>query len=84
MHDQGLWLPIGVELVIVGVIAAKSRIPTFGLALLVAFAALTWFNMTSPIQASYISQFALIVFLSWLVYIWLVRAIFRRRPKAKS
>ena len=82
LYDSGTLLSIGVELLAVGIVAARFRIHTFVLALIVAAIALTWFNATSPFRASYLSEFSLTVFLSWLIYIWLVRLIFRRSPKA--
>jgi len=72
-----------VEMLIVGIIAVKVReIPTLLFGVIMAIIAITMFNFSSPFSASYLSPLAITAFLSWLVYIWLLRLCFR--PKLKN
>jgi ABC-type dipeptide/oligopeptide/nickel transport system permease subunit len=84
MYDQAFWLSTILELGAVGIVSAKVKIPTVILALVVTFIAITWFNFQSPITASYFSQFSIMAFVSWLVYIWLVRCFFSPFRKRQS
>src|ERR1700681_183102 len=79
-----LWLVA--ELVIVGVIAARLRIRAILLAVLVAAGSIYWVNLTSPfrwLHVSYFSPLAITSFISWLIFIAIVRYFispYRVRP----
>lgn len=60
-------------MVLVAVIAARVPIGTFLLSLIVAACSLLLFNLESPFQASLTSPFAFLAWLSWFVFIVVVR-----------
>jgi hypothetical protein len=74
----GNWLYVAITLLIVGFVAARSRLPALLLAGIVAVVLVTMFNLQSPFQASYLSSFAFTVYISWLIYIAIIRVIFPR------
>jgi hypothetical protein len=83
MYEPSFFIYPLIEMLIVGIIAVKIReIPTLLFGVIMAIVAITMFNFSSPFSASYLSPLALTAFLSWLVYIWLVRLCFK--PKLKK
>ena len=77
--SAGDWFYVVVELVVVGITAARSRMNPFLLTLIITFAGITVFNITSPFKASYLSPLAVAAYISWLIYIAIIRAMFGRR-----
>lgn len=68
-------------MLVVGLVAVRSRANTILIGLIVAFIMITLFNVQSPFKASYFSSFAVEVFVVWTIYIAFVRAIFGRRRR---